>query len=608
MPDGQIATLGFYTFSMIKKGRARSRQFHLVIVAGFIAMTAVAETAIAKDPGDVKALIKAKQAIQENPDSVRAHMQYQDAMIGDGWREQMIAEYSERFEKQGNTPENIYLLARIKEDVEAQALVYKDLIEKFPDFTWGYFGSAVVSWTRGDRDGAIKLFEHVLKIDPKHRFAYQWIAYMYGEQNDNEKAYGTTLRGLQHLPDDAGLLAYHASYLKDLERYEEALASVDLALKVEPENELALRQRGLLLALMKKHKDATAALEAYLELWPSSAFMRDLLGLVYYKLDEATLDSRDLDKAEEAWLKALELSPNLGDVYLELHFVYLKRNWPVHLLWYAQKGLELAPDDGNAGAAETNIGSGAGMDAVCYQGIEVKMPKDYIRSRRDMSDKELTILGKQDNETAWNALEEAMAGSSKPNKEGLDAMIKKFPTFAPAYYNRGVLGMRENKGEEALAHLEKAVSLAKEWGRGHGALAAAQLRLKRYRDGRLTLKTAQDLDPDNPEIQFNVKVMKMFDEAVVGYTIAELQDTLEFVRTKPEKAERALFSMSIFGNYLRRDPESAQIHELYADIFAASTYDGHWNTALETYRKAIELGGDKNRLSAKIAEVQGRKK
>jgi len=597
---------------MAKLGRIGNKRFYPVIAASLIAITVLAqEPVLAKDLGDVKALIKVKQALKEHPDSVMAHIKYQDAMIEDGWREQMISEYGGRLKKQGETPENIYLLARLKEDIEAQAAVYNDLIKKFPDFTWGYFGSAHISWKRGDRLEAIKLFERVLGMDPKHTFAYQWITYIYEKQNDYKKAEEIILMGLQHLPDDAELLAYHATCLKDLERYEEALAQADLALKIEPENELALRQRGWILALMKRDKDAAAAIEAYLELWPSSDSMLEILGSMYYELYRAPPgSSKNLDKAEEAWLKALELSPNSGSLYLNLHFIYLKRSWPVHLLWYAQKGLKLAPNDGNAGVAQTNIGSGAGMSAVSSssQGIEIKRPEDYIRSRRDMSDKELALPGKQDNETAWNALEQALAGSSRPQKEGIDELIKKFPEFAPAYYNRGVLGMWSYKDAEALSYLEKAVSLVKEWGRGYGALAAAQLRLRRYRNGRLTLKTAQALAPDNPEIQFNVKLMKMFDEAVVGQTISELEDTLELIRSKPEKAERVLFGMSMFGDYLKRDPESAQIHELYADIFAASQDDSDWKTALETYRKAIELGGDKDRLSAKIAEVQGRKK
>ncbi|MDP3731926.1 MAG: hypothetical protein Q8R31_02680, partial [Candidatus Omnitrophota bacterium] len=94
---------------MIKKGRSKNLWFYPAMAAFLITITAIAQPVLAKDIGDVKALIKAKQVIKESPNSVTAHMKYQDAMIEDGWREQMIAEYSERLKKQGETHENIYL-------------------------------------------------------------------------------------------------------------------------------------------------------------------------------------------------------------------------------------------------------------------------------------------------------------------------------------------------------------------------------------------------------------------------------------------------------------------------------------------------------------------
>ena len=78
----------------------------------------------AADLGNVKALSRAKQSIKENPNSVRDHRAYQDAMISDGWRDAMVTEYSERL-KNNESPENIYLLCRLTEEVEATATIYE---------------------------------------------------------------------------------------------------------------------------------------------------------------------------------------------------------------------------------------------------------------------------------------------------------------------------------------------------------------------------------------------------------------------------------------------------------------------------------------------------
>ncbi|MFQ5687172.1 MAG: hypothetical protein ACE5GV_10970, partial [Candidatus Scalindua sp.] len=159
------------------------------------------------------------------------------------------------------------------------------------------------------------------------------------------------------------------------------------------------------------------------------------------------------------------------------------------------------------------------------------------------------------------------------------------------------------KEKEAIADLEKAVLLYDNWGRALGALAVPQMRTKEYGSARENLKLASELDPDNEGIKFNKNLMLIFDEAVVGGTVRQLHalrdNELDGYGTNLDRFE---VFVSPFERYFERDPTSQEIYEAYGDIFAASEI--YKSSAVSYYKKAIELGGDMDRLFEKIAEIE----
>jgi hypothetical protein len=124
------------------------------------------------------------------------------------------------------------------------------------------------------------------------------------------------------------------------------------------------------------------------------------------------------------------------------------------------------------------------------------------------------------------------------------------------------------------------------------------------------LKEAGKLAPKNLAIQYHIILMEMFDEAVVGGTVKQLQDIAAGV-----KAEVGInldtFDVFVvpFERYLDRDPTSPEIYEAYGDIFTASPNPYYWKSAIPHYKKAIRLGGNMRRLLEKVAKAeQGRTK
>jgi len=106
-------------------------------------------------------------------------------------------------------------------------------------------------------------------------------------------------------PGEIGSIHVHiASCLKDLERFEEALGSLDLAEKANPELKEIYNLRGFCYFKLKKHNEAIASFERAIELDPGSA------------IDYANIGSnlRELGHREEAirlYRIALELDPDI---------------------------------------------------------------------------------------------------------------------------------------------------------------------------------------------------------------------------------------------------------------------------------------------------------
>ena len=159
------------------------------------------------------------------------------------------------------------------------------------------------------------------------------------------------------------------------------------------------------------------------------------------------------------------------------------------------------------------------------------------------------------------------------------------------------------KMKESLADLEKTVSLNDNWGRALGALAVPQMRLKKYASARTNLKRAYELDPDNEGIQFNKDLMMIFDEAVVQGTVKQLHELRDAILNGYEMNLDTFEVLgSSFEGYFDRDPGSHEIQEAYGDIFAASEI--YKRSAIKYYKKAIELGGEREKLLGKIADIE----
>ena len=566
----------------------------------FVILIAFCLPANAENLPQTDSLTKARNNIKENPNSVSAHRVYQNLMN----KEAMKEEYARRLKEQGRTAENLYLYARLLSDAEQEKLL-TELMNEFPDFPWGYYGLAFIKGKKSLFEEAVKLYEHALAIDPQMVESYYQMSKVYYELSDYAKAIESVKMAVDLVPDNAKYIAYQATYFRLMGDARQAIPLLDKAISIDPENKLALRQKMWAHRDREQYKEVREAALNYLALWPDNYQARLFLCLSSFELFDSTNDFSYWNESQKYFIEAVGIDPKRMTPYNWMIDAYSDAGWYVYALYFNQKAFDLlGEDDGEAyDTLSHNIGwiPSTKIAASGFR-IEVYKPDDIIRKSGDLSTAEKSVLG--ENPQVWQTLESVMPSEGWPDVEKLNALIEEFPEFAPAYYNRGIWHLKGNyKMKESLADLEKTVSLNNNWGRALGALAVPQMRLKKYASARTNLKRAYELDPDNEGIQFNKDLMMIFDEAVVQGTVKQLHELRDAILSGYEMNLDTFEVLgSSFEGYFDRDPGSHEIQEAYGDIFAAS--EKYKKPAIKYYKKAIELGGEREKLLGKIADIE----
>lgn len=88
----------------------------------------------------------------------------------------------------------------------------------------------------------------------------------------------------------------------------------------------------------------------------------------------------------------------------------------------------------------------------------------------------------------------------------LIGMIKKYPQSYSAYYNMGVLDLRNNELEAALECFKKAIDCNKKFAPAYYNLALTYFNLANYNEAYKEFKTALKLSPKNADIYYNLAI------------------------------------------------------------------------------------------------------
>lgn len=133
----------------------------------------------------------------------------------------------------------------------------------------------------GNYEEAVPIFRKLLKLDPNHASALNYLGYMFAERGQN--------------------LA-------------EAESLIARALALEPDNPFYIDSRGWVYYMSGRYQEACRDLEQAVSLMPNDATLREHLGDVYQALGQ-------IPRAREQWQRALEIEPDRASAQKKLEAV-----------------------------------------------------------------------------------------------------------------------------------------------------------------------------------------------------------------------------------------------------------------------------------------------
>jgi len=250
------------------------------------------------------------------------------------------------------------LAARFKEATEAQragrfeeaAVAYGEVVKLRPDIPEVYVNYGLVRYEQKHFSDAIRLFEKALAMNPSLDAAHLFLGISYYSLNRLDEARKALERAINLSPNDVRARMWMGVTLSGAGKHTEAAHHLDVAAQLAPDDVDVLYHRGRAHLKLSQESyarmfkvdpksarvhqvlaqsfeesgreaDAIAEYELAIKLAPGSPGIREALGSLYWK-------TADLDKAEELFLKELELDPHNTLAMYKLGSIRVERGKP----------------------------------------------------------------------------------------------------------------------------------------------------------------------------------------------------------------------------------------------------------------------------------------
>ncbi len=414
----------------------------------------------------------------------------------------------------------------------------------------------------GNLSEAARLYNEVLRVNPKHFQALQLLGFVHfqrGEFEDAERIMdkaikvnpksvdalynrGCALQALERpkkalqcfgkalavKPDFAPALINRGNVLSHLQRYDEALASYDKALAIQPQSGEALLNRGNALLELKRPAEALASYDKASALEPAHA-------VIWNNRGSALVEMNRHEEALESFNKALSLEPDYADALENRGNALQSLNRAEEALADFDRAVSLEPENTGALYNRASLLKTLKRPLEAVEGFEriLALDPQFIEAQ-------IALGGSL---VALKRYTEALAA--------FDAALKRDPESADALSNRANVLIRLKRHDEALADSERALASnpdhAAAWHNRGSALAG----LKRHAEALASYDRALALKPDNGPTWNNrgnaLIALKKYEDALKNFDAA--------LRLDPDDIE-ALSSRANAQSNLKHFPEA----------------------------------------------------
>ncbi len=312
-------------------------------------------------------------------------------------------------------------------------------------------GQGLAFHQQGRLAEAERIYAGVVQRAPNHFDALHLLGVIAYQNRDYARAVQLISKAISINPGVASAYSNRSNALKELGRFEEALAGYDKAISLKPDFE-DYYNRGNALGELKRFEEALASYDKAIALKPdfAEAFSNRGNALKELKRPGEALASYD---------KAIALKPDFQDYYNRGIALKELKRFEEALVSY-DKAIALKPDF---------------AEAFFNRSVVLK---------------------------EMNRFEESLANC--------DRATALRPDFAEAHYNRGIVLKKLGRLEEALLSYEKSVALKPDLVDAHSDAGNVLKQLGRLDEARTALLKAIDIDPRKSGAYFNLADLRKF--------------------------------------------------------------------------------------------------
>ena len=312
---------------------------------------------------------------------------------------------------------------------------------------------------RGMLSHATKVYEEILERRPDHFDALHLLGVVACQMKNPDRGEELISKAIKINPNDASAYFNRGNALKDLTRFDEALASYDKAIALKPDYAAAYCSRGNALMDINRLGEALMSYDRAIALKPDYAEAYDSRGI-------ALVGLKRLDEALASYDKAIALNATYAKAYYNRGNALMDLKCLDEALASYDKAISLKPDY-----------------AIAYnnRGNILRALKRFDEALISF-DKAIAL--KPDDAAAFNNRGNALTDLKRLD-EALTSYDEAFslkPDYAEAYYNRGNALTDLKRFDEAFLCYDKALSAKPELLGAEGTRLLAKLRLCDWTD------------------------------------------------------------------------------------------------------------------------------
>ena len=314
--------------------------------------------------------------------------------------------------------------------------LWTDVAAKVPHNPTAHNNLGKALGNEGRLKEAIKRFSRAVRINPGYLIAYNNLGLALIKQGKHEDAVRLLSDVRKNKPNSAETCVNLGVALQAQSRTTEAIRYFSEAIKIKPGHAVAHYNLGNSLGRQGKTEEKIRHLSRAIQIDPS-------FGKAYRDLGVALLKQGRFAEAIGYLSDAAELMPDSTEIHINLGITLMRQGRADEAIRHFFRALRIEPDNAitlnNLGAALARQGRYA--EAVEYISKALKIKPDYAKAHHNLG----AVLEQQ------GKLNEAIYHFSESLR------IK--PGYARAHYNLGIILARQGNFKEAISHYHQAMRL-----------------------------------------------------------------------------------------------------------------------------------------------------